>query len=202
MFLTLGRKIVYKEKVTIQSSPMDTNFLKLAAIFLVILAAGCTQAPSGTSQVSAPGETAAYASDLYTLDRPASWEVEENGAFVYFKSPLDADSNDLQENVVIYVTPLGDAGQDLVHFFQDSVEILMATTPEFTLVSHGEDKFGNVPAYRIVYTEGNGDAKTKYLQVFAVEGGNSYIVTYTAPAETFDKYLPDAEAIISSYGIK
>ncbi len=193
---------------------MKTNFKLLFLLFvLVVISVGCVGAPSekveaekvvGQEEIAptSTADLAPYGSESFSASRPKSWEVEEHGAFVYFKSPLGADLNDLQENVVVYVTSLGDPGQDLIHFFQDSVEALMETTPEFTIASHREDKFGDVPAYRIVYTEGEGGSQTKYLQVFAVKGGNSYIVTYTAPAETFDKYLPDAEAVISSYRIK
>ena len=196
-------KIVYKEKVTMHGNPMKINLLKLATVLLVILVAGCTQAPSGEPKTPVPaGELTSYDNPSYALSHPSGWEVEENGDFVYFKSPLDSDENNLQENVVIYKAPIGDPGQDLIHFFQDSVDILMETTPEFGIWEHREDKFGNVPAYRIVYTEGKEGAQSKYLQVFAIKGGNTYIVTYTAPAETFDKYLPEAESIISSYRIK
>ena len=173
---------------------MNTNLSKWVVLISVVVIAGC----SHTTSV----EAGSYDNALYSLSYPVNWEVEEHDSFVYFKSPLAADSNDLQENVVIYVAPVGEPGQDLIHFFQDSVDILMETTPEFGIWEHREDKFGDVPAYRIVYTEGKEGAKTKYLQVFAVKGGNSYIATYTAPEETYEKYLGDAEAIISSYNIK
>lgn len=171
---------------------------RIAAImFSLVLIAGCTgQTPD------VPKNFTAYDSQLYSVDRPASWEVEEHDSFIYFKTPLESDSNNLQENIVVYVAPLEDPNQDLIHFFQDSVEALMATTPGFTVVEHREDKLGDVPAYRIVYTEGEEEPRIKYLQVFAVKGGNSYIVTYTAPVETYDNYLADAEAIISSYEVK
>ena len=187
----------------IKSKYLSFTILTLV-IFGMIFIRGCAQDSTRQKDITKTisEEYVAYSNTRHALDRPVNWEVEENGAFTYFKSPLDEDSNDLQENVVIDVAPVGEPGQNLIDFFQDSVEILMATTPEFALVSHREDKFGGVPAYRIVYTEGEESAQTKYLQVFAVKGNNTHIVTYTAPAETFDKYLPEAEAIISSYRIK
>ncbi len=182
--------------------------LPMLLVFAVIVISGCVQTPGDKTS---PTKPTAYQNELYSLERPASWEVEEHDSFgqdsfVYFKasqegdsSLLESDPNSLQENVVVYVSPLEDPEQDLIHFFQDSVEILMATTPSFAVVDHGEASFGDVPAYKIIYTEG--EEALKYLQVFAVYGGNSHILTYTSPAETFDKYLPEAEAIISSYTI-
>ncbi|HLD59598.1 MAG TPA: hypothetical protein VI912_01285, partial [Candidatus Bilamarchaeaceae archaeon] len=58
---------------------------------------------------------------------------------------------------------------------------------------------GDVPAYKILYSEGEEGSEIDYLQVFAVKDNDGYIITYTAPAETFDKYLPEAEAIMRSY---
>ncbi len=189
--------------------------LIFSLLFLLVITAGCVGKPPSEEETAAsapseketgvstpPTDFVPYQNDDYSASSPSAWEVEEHESFVYFKTPLESDSNNLQENVVIYVASLVSPGQDLIHFVQDSVGLLIETTPELRILDHREDKFGDVPAYRIVYTEGKGSAQVKYLQVFAVKGGNSYIVTYTAPAETFDKYLPKAEEIVSSYRIK
>ncbi|HLD42249.1 MAG TPA: PsbP-related protein [archaeon] len=178
---------------------------RIVYIFLIVtlLISGCTQPPvaqdqKNISKKKTTEEFSAYSSELYTLEKPANWEVEENQEFTYFKSPVD-ETNDLQENVVVYVSSAEEPGKDLIDFLQDSIEVLIETVPGFTIVEHREDKLGDVPAYRIIYTE---DSKLKYLQVFAIKDKNTYILTYTAPAETFDKYLPEAEKIISSYRIR
>src|SRR3989338_3932608 len=97
-----------------------------------------------------PAGYVAQSNALYTLHRPEHWEAEENEAFTYVKTPQEEESNNLREQVAIYVTPVREPGQNLIDFFQESVEVLMATIPEFTVVSHREDMLGDVPAYRIV----------------------------------------------------
>jgi|SRR3989338_4814480 len=146
-----------------------------------------------------PKKTVPYKNDLYTLDTPENWEIEENDAFTYFKSPAHEGQNELQENVVVYTKQIEAADQDLKDFFQNSIEILMSTSPGFTIINHSEYNLGDVPAYKILYSEGEEGSEIDYLQVFAVKDNDGYIITYTAPAETFDKYLPEAEAIMRSY---
>ncbi len=184
------------------------TLLIVALVFL----AGCIGSPSSqqtvveiaenSSQVKV--ETAApvsYTNKLYALEKPANWEVEENQAFTYFKTSAEEDSNNFQENVVVHILPIT-SGQTLIGFFQDSITELMTTGTNFTVVEHSEASFGDIPAYKIIYLEGEQSMQKKYLQVFAVKGNNGYVVTYTAPPETFDNYLPEAESIIDSYDVK
>ncbi|OGZ08780.1 MAG: hypothetical protein A3D65_03205 [Candidatus Lloydbacteria bacterium RIFCSPHIGHO2_02_FULL_50_13] len=139
---------------------------------------------------------------LYALHMPEYWEAQENEAFTYITPPQEEESNNLRGQVAIYVATAKEPNQNLVGFLQDSLEVLMATTPEFTIVSHREDMLERTPAYRIVYIEGEETSRTKYLQIFAVKNSNTYILTYAAPTEIFDNYLPEVEAIIGSYRIK
>ncbi len=143
--------------------------------------------------------TAPYKNENYTLDKPVDWEVEENDAFTYFKPPVQENQTDLRENVVVYTKELEPKYQDLEDFFQNSIGILISTSPTFTILEYSEYKLGDVPAYKILYREGEGDSEITYLQVFAIKGHIGYIITYAAPAETFDKYLPEAETIMESY---
>ncbi len=153
------------------------------------------------TNITVTEETIPYKNDLYTLDRPENWEVEENDAFTYFKSPSQENQTGLQENVVVYIKELEPADRNLKDFFQNSIYNLMATSPTFMIIDFSEYEYslGDMPAYRILYSEGEEGSKINYLQVFAVKDNNGYIITYNAPAETFKKYLPEAEAIISSY---
>ena len=153
------------------------------------------------ANASVTEETIPYKNDFYTLDKPASWEIENNDAFTYFKSPSHENQTRLQENVVVYTKQLEPADQDLKTFFQNSIYTLMTRSPTFMIIDFSEYEYnlGDRPAYKILYSEGEEGSKINYLQVFAVKEGNGYIITYNAPAETFNKYLPEAEAIIRSY---
>lgn len=153
--------------------------------------AGCSRYPLDNSNK--------YANQDYSLKYPDGWIVDDHTQFVYFKTPLEGD--ELQENVVIYVSP-AEKDADVISFFQDSVMTLVGTTPGFTLVSHDETYLSSEPAQRIVYTEDGELGTLKYLQVFALKNDKAYIVTYSAPADKYDKYVSGAEEIIKSFRIK
>ena len=64
----------------------------------------------------------------------------------------------------------------------------------------------NMPAYKITYsflkTEDPGKGETqKILRYWTLQPGKSYTVVYVANSNTFEKYMPVAEAIISSIQI-
>ena len=149
-----------------------------------------------------PDEFTVFNNNVYTLKYPSSWEVEEHEAFVYFKPPLVSGDETIYGNVVIYVAPIESGNQSLIDFFQASVEILVETTPEFSFVEHKEEILSSLPAYRIVYTESKDSEITQYLQVFTLKEGNTYIVTYAAPQETYAKYINNVEEMIHSFKIK
>ncbi|HLD02225.1 MAG TPA: PsbP-related protein [Candidatus Nanoarchaeia archaeon] len=163
-------------------------------LLFVALVAGCSKYPFDTESQ--------FKGDDYSLAYPPEWVVQDNGIFVYFKTPLEDDSDKLQENVVVYTTPLESKDQDLTSFFQQSVQALIDTTKGFTLIAHEETTLSSEPAQKIVYTEDSEFGKIKYLQVFTIKDGNVYILTYTAPVETYDDHVAEAEQAISSFKIK
>lgn len=178
---------------------MNKNFpVIFVGVLLVLFIGGCAQQPSGKTF----SDSTAFNSGLYTVSLPSSWEVEEHESFVYFRPPLVSDDDKIQGNVVIYAAPAKSENQTLIDFFQASVNGLIETTPEFTLIGHKEETISSTPAYRIVYTVSKGSEITQYLQVFTLKGGNTYIITYAAPQEAYTKNVGNVEEMIRSFKIK
>lgn len=171
---------------------MKMYLLFFVVILLVISA--CTKQSGKTSS--------SFSDELYNINHPLNWSVDDHGAFVYFKPSLENQSDKLQENVVVYISPLNPSNQTLVEFFEKSVETLVSTTQNFTLIEHEQIKISSTPAQKIVYSEDGELGKIKYLQVFAVKDGKAYILTYTALAEDYSKHVADAESIIASFKLK
>ena len=196
---------------------MDSNKkIIFSLLFLLVFTVGCVGKPSpsekGAVVTAPPDDFTPYKNNVYDASYPTSWEVEDHESFVYFKAtPANdsavvqgkvSDAGAIQENVNVYIAPLKSPDQTLVDFFQNSVEGLMVTTKEFTVLSHEETTLSGVPAQKIVYTEESSGQKIQYLQVFAVKDGKAYVLTYTAPAESYSAHVKDAEAIINSFKIK
>ncbi len=179
---------------------MKKNFpIIIVEILLVLFISGCAQKLSEDNS----GDFTSFKNDFYTIDYPSSWEVEEHEAFVYFRPLLVGDDAETQGNVVIYVAPAESETQTITEFFQASVRVLVETAyPEFTFIEYKEEKLSSTPAYRIVYAKGKGSEIIQYLQVFTLKKGNTYVITYAAPPETYKKDVSNIEKIIRSFRIK
>ncbi len=182
----------------------------VVSILFILLISGCVQQPSGKPSDDTRAPTAAPSAgvsvphtvvdgNLYTISRPSDWEAEKHESFVYLRPPSAGGNAENQENVVIYVAPAAE-NQTLVNFFEASVDILIETTPGFALIEYKEETLSSVPAYKIVYTEG--EKGKQYLQIFTRKGGKVYIITYAAPQETYTKYAGSVEDMIRSFNIK
>lgn len=172
--------------------------MRMYLLFFVVLffsISTCTQRQSGKNSSS-------FSDELYNIDQTSNWSVDDHGAFVYFKTSLENESDKFQENVVVYTASLDPKNQTLVEFFEKSVETLVATTQNFTLIYYKQIELSSTPAEKIIYSEDSELGKIQYLQVFTVKDEKVYILTYTALAEDYQKNVADAESIIASFKIK
>jgi len=60
---------------------------------------------------------------------------------------------------------------------------------------------GNKPGIEIIVTAKNGQEKIKNMYVITLRGNQAYLITYTAPIDDYDKFLPTAKKMVDSLKI-
>jgi hypothetical protein len=134
---------------------------------------------------------------------PNEWLVNDLGnGTVRFSSPLRTDLMRYTVNVVDLPSSMKNMTLD------NLVELNMnASTKQlsnFSLLGSNATTISseNQSAYRIIYTNTNKDPnfplKFKTMQVFAIEGGQLYILSYVSEDSQYRRYLPTIENMIQS----
>jgi serine/threonine-protein kinase len=135
------------------------------------------------------------------IQYPQKWEKSEGvmGSTVAFASPQESAKDLFKENVNLYVQALpADAKITLDEFTQQSIAQIKQMITDAQMVESTSDTLSNLPAHRVVYTGKQGQFNLKFYQTYLLKDSKVYIMTYTAQADQFDKYLPEARAIIDS----
>ena len=134
---------------------------------------------------------------------PQDWERQDisnilTQELVTFSSPKENDADKfpgkLTINVGKFIGTL-DESKDLF------IKEVKNTVPEAKIVSTSEVTLANKRANQLVFTGKNGVTNFKNLQVWTLMNEQTYVVTYTAAIDDYDKFLPIAKKMIQSVEI-
>ncbi len=145
------------------------------------------------------------ATEKLSFQYPDKWEMQEGfmGTLVFVKSP-QADSKDtFQENVNVMVQSLGGQKVTLAQFAEAAEQQITSMITEAEIVEPNSDTtLADNAAKKIVYTGQQGQYNLKWQQIYFIKGDKAYVVTYTAQATDYEKYLPEVENILKSFQIE
>lgn len=130
---------------------------------------------------------------------PLAWEKVPGykQTIVIFGSPLESKSDLFRENVTVTTDIL--PGQTTLKQYTDQhLARIRTIQPEFKLAQTATTKVAGYPAYRAVYASKYGVYQVKVLQVFTMVKNRTYVLTYTAQPDKYDKFLGQAAQIIQS----
>lgn len=178
----------------VNNPPNAPNATASASNAAATLAPGASTAAS----VSASADVKTYSNELYQIQYPAAWSVQELEGVVLFQTPVSGTGDELQENVNVVLAP---TDADIEGFVQAALEGSVQSSG-FELIDSSETSLSGKPARRVVYAEQSDGAKLQYMQTFSVNDGWAAIVTYTATPDTFEQYLASAEAMTASFQFK
>jgi hypothetical protein len=129
---------------------------------------------------------------------PSDWKKIEDFRGSWFRNMNES------ANVRVESTPFQKG--NLEEFTMRQINSTGQQFPGREIVESNETKIGdNYTAHRIVFTFPVIPAdleKTKEMQVWTVNGGRAYIISYFTKIDDYDKYLPTAQKIIDSFRIK
>lgn len=146
----------------------------------------------------------------FAIEQPEDWDFVERERFntVLFVAPGTGVEGEFRANLSVGVQDVAPPLDSLQAYTDAFLDQAPGQINEFELLSSEPALLDSRPARRVVYTGDQtglpGDEEglpLKWLQVWALDGGRVYIVTYTARPALFDKYLPQTAYMISTFEI-
>ncbi|XID92476.1 DcrB-related protein [Paenibacillaceae bacterium WGS1546] len=161
-------------------------------------------AVSGPAAPEAPTGYQEYVDEVYgtTFRYPEGWEVEgsDGGTIVatFFVPP--EDENDVfEENVSVAIEDLGGEDVTLEILAEASKKQLGEAIANFQIVKEETAELDGLPYYSLHFSGTQGELDLIWQQVYMIVDGFTYIFTYTAEPESFDKFVGQASEIIGSW---
>jgi len=164
-------------------------------ILLVVLVSGLCAA----STVFCAG-TKAYKSPLFNfmIDYPSDWEVREFSGIVAFVSPAENRKDRFRENVNVLVENIGNLAVTSEQHLTAGLDAWQRQAADLKVLAKSKAHVGGMDA---AYFVGQ-DSRAKYKQYSVVHDGKVYVLIYTATPDSYDRFLKEAEGIISSFKIE
>jgi hypothetical protein len=139
------------------------------------------------------------------IQYPSDWQKLEFsrrdslGIAVIFRSPPENASDTKLENLLIQVGNLPFQNISLEVLNNANIDNLRNSLVDFELVESTATTIAYNPAYKIIYTDTVGQDERKTMQVLSIKEDKVYLITYTAEASRYDRYLPTIQKMIDSF---
>ncbi len=184
--------------------------LLLTAVALFLIGAGCggkssspparPNAPHPPSASTAVFETYKDAKYDFTIGYPKEWDRQEGvlGSAVALLSPLEGSSDNFRESVNVLVQTLPDK-MTLDEYTKLSLDQASKLITGFDLLDQGSTTVAGSPARQMHYRGQQGVFRLEIKQVWMVQDGKAFVLTYTAEREQYTADLPTAEAMFASF---
>lgn len=139
------------------------------------------------------------------IQYPSDWEkleFNQRNIVVIFRSPPENSSDTKLENLLIQVGNLPSQNITLDEIASANINALNQSLIDFELIElNATTLSGNNPAHKVVYTNREGKDERKTMHILSIKDDKVYLITYTAEASRYDRYLPTIQKMIDSFRI-
>lgn len=174
---------------------MKKRVFSVVLIFLTVFLSGCEKA-------TVEGFSLYRSTPLgFSMEYPSFWEktADVKEGIAAFVTPQEGFGDEYRENVSVQrFTPETPSLED---YSKKYLENLEGTLKNYKLVSEEDTELAGEPAYKIVYESQDDDetASMRFLQIFALHGGNIYVLSYMADFNGYAYFLSFAEKMIATF---
>ncbi len=137
----------------------------------------------------------------------STWQREEihnivTGENVIFMAPGSSSGNKYRANISIRVENLTDPQTTLARYTQSTIAEIDRYYQDAKIVESSSTKLAKRPANLVVYTgKDENSMLVKNLEVWTIDRGKAYILTYTAEPDRYYEYLGTVMTTIESFAI-
>jgi eukaryotic-like serine/threonine-protein kinase len=164
-----------------------------------------TPSQGNTTTITTSSPFLTYENPTYRIriQYPSDWEkleFSQRNIVVIFRSPRENSSDTKLENLLIQVGNLPSQNIPLDEIVRANINKLKQSLIDFELIElNATTLSGNNPAHKVVYTNREGEDELKTMQVVSIKEDKVYLITYTAEASRYDRYLPTIQKMIDSF---
>jgi hypothetical protein len=167
-------------------------------IIILILFIGLFDVKGQTGQKNLTG-------DGYRITYPEQWKANQSGYMgtnFFLFSPLTGENDKFSENINLVTQNLTGTGISSLDDFVNLSENQIKTIITDAKIIQSKRITGEKYTYHQIIFEGKqSNFHLKTMQYYWVINNKAYVLTFTAQAGEFDKYLPEAKKIMHSFEI-
>lgn len=177
---------------------------KVLTVTVALLFSAVACVGEGPSQrLPGQGDFQTYADEAhgFTIGYPSEWHRQEGvaGSQVAFLAPPEGTSDAFRENVNVVVQVLPEASLTLDLYTKLSLEQAPTIITGFRLLDQGSTTLSGAPAHEVHYRGKQGIFRLEWGQVWTVEDGKAYVLTYTAERKRYEADRATAEAMFETF---
>lgn len=138
------------------------------------------------------------------IEYAPTWHREDNrnvitGEHAIFISSKQSSNDRYRENISIRVEKLTDARTTLADYTKSAHAEIERFNRGAKIIESSSTSLAKRSANIVIYTGNENSLPTKNLEVWTIDRGKAYILTYKAEAQQYDKFLPTAMKTIESF---
>jgi hypothetical protein len=137
----------------------------------------------------------------YSINYPLSYTVKTLGEIIIFVSSEKDKKFGFPVNINVVTRVTDYVPKNMQDFFDTGKSRITDFYGNAIFLEEGKDKLSGKEAYRLVYTTKQKEANFKIMEVMLIDKKRTYVITYTALLEQFDRYLKQAKSIIYSFKV-
>lgn len=140
-----------------------------------------------------------------SVEYPENWSIKENpaaGIVVAFGSPKESSSDTFVDNINISTSDISSQPNLTLAKLADSWLKQTESAPSFNLLDRKTTSMAGEEAEQLIYSFAKDGIDVKGMVVITMKNKKAYIVTYTAEAVSYDKFVDVANTISTSLQIK
>ncbi len=143
--------------------------------------------------------------DGFSIRYPITWSYSKDidGSAVVFISQYDSSMDSFRENLSVNVLPLPNKKLRLVPYTQMYIEQMKYLFKD--KISIEKPKYniylGKYRSASVVYTVKMPQNNIKYMSIWTLQNGKSYMLTYAAYPDRYNFYLDKVKKMIKSFKI-
>jgi eukaryotic-like serine/threonine-protein kinase len=137
----------------------------------------------------------------------STWQQEEihnivTGENVIFTAPASNSGHKYRANISIRVEQLTDSSTTLARYTQSTIAEIDRYYQDAKILESSTTKLANRPANLVVYTGKDENLMlVKNLEIWTIDRGKAYIMTYKAEPDRYYEYLGTVMAMIESFAL-
>ncbi len=167
-----------------------------------------TSIPKATTKPVASLQSYLDKSAKIKVKYPANWQQKDiqnvvTGENVLFTSPVVSAGNKYQANISIRIETLTNPQTSLASYTQSTIAEIDRYYQDAKIIESSPITLAKKPGSLVVYTgKDENSLAIKNLEVWTIDRGKAYILTYKAQPDRYYQYLEAAMATINSFEIR